>query len=96
MKCCLVRPLLRTVLALASIALFPSGAAAQSCPVGVVAMPKSSALYLYYPTAADATFPSYGGAPTSPLAAFNLTDLDPSIGTAAQLRQRVEELAQDY
>lgn len=57
-------------------------------------MPKSSSLYLYYPTTADATFPSYGGAPTSPLNPFNMADLDPSVGTAAQMQQRVEQLTE--
>ena len=93
MKRRLARALLCAGSVCASIAFFSSSAAAQSCPSYIVSLPKSSALYLYYPTVADATFPSYGGAPTSPLNPFNLSDLDPSIGTAAQLRQRVEELA---
>lgn len=84
----------RGMLACASIAALSSSALAQSCPSGVVAMPKSSALYLFYPTAIDNTFPSYAGEPTSPLNPFNLADLDPAIGTAAQLRTRVEQLTE--
>lgn len=71
-----------------------TAASAQVCPAGIVAMPKSSALYLFYPTAVDNTFPSYAGEPTSPLNPFNLADLDPGIGTVAQLRNRVEQLTE--
>lgn len=81
-------------LAILCAAATASGAAAQSCPSYIVAQPKSSALYLFYPTVVDNTFPSYAGEPTSPLNPFNLADLDPTIGTAAQLRSRVEALAE--
>ncbi len=68
-------------------------ARAQTCPAEVVALPKSSSLYLYFPTASDATFPSYGGVGvnTSPVAAFDMASHDASISTAA-VRTRVLDL----
>jgi len=55
-------------------------------------------LYLYFPTAADATFPNYPqtcGTPVSPAQPFNVSDLDPGIGTTAQLRNGVFDVVTD-
>ena len=42
-------------------------------------------LYLYFPTASDADFPSpMFGETTSPLAPFDANDLDPGLGSTAQ------------
>lgn len=51
-------------------------------------------LYLYYPTVSDSGFPEYGsyGAVTSPLGPFDVADLDGSIGTTSQLRDRISEM----
>ncbi|HYR30117.1 MAG TPA: outer membrane beta-barrel protein, partial [Thermoanaerobaculia bacterium] len=64
---------------------------AQTCPAGVVATPKSSTMYLFFPTAADSTFPSYGGKPTSPVNPFTMASHDATISTSA-VRNRVQEL----
>jgi hypothetical protein len=55
-------------------------------------------LYLYFPTAADATFPNYPqtcGTPVSPAQPFNVSDLDSGIGTTAQLRDGVFDVVTD-
>ena len=55
-------------------------------------------LYLYFPTAADASFPNYPqscGTPVSPAQPFNVNDLDSSIGTTGQLRDRIFDVVYD-
>ncbi len=72
-------------------------AAAQGCPAGALAKPKSSALYLVYPNSDTASFPEWGapyGVSTSPLADFDISELDSTVGTEAQLRARVQELVE--
>lgn len=86
-----MKPLARFIVAAFIVAVMPVGAGAQDCPGYVVSIPKSSSLYLYFPTASDATFPSYGGVNTSPLPAFNMSNHDAALSTA-QVRQRVLEL----
>ena len=69
----------------------------QDCPPDALARPKNSLLYLYFPTSADSAFPKWSTYGTSPLAAFDVADLDSTIGTTAQLRNRILELVtQDY
>ncbi|MDJ0730526.1 MAG: M66 family metalloprotease [Crocosphaera sp.] len=53
----------------------------------------SNVLYLYYPTANDGNFPEFGTTSinTSPLAPFDVTNLDPNIGTTSQLRSAITE-----
>lgn len=55
-------------------------------------------LYLYFPTSSDSTFPEYDDdLVTSPLAAFDVADLDSGIGSTAQLRNRIFEIVEtDY
>ena len=51
-------------------------------------------IYLYYPTASDSNFPNdIGGIgeTTSPLAPFDVSDLDSGIGTTAELRSAITE-----
>ncbi len=69
------------------------------CPLGSLTSPKGNRLFLYFPTAADATFPEYYTAEvvTSPVQPFNVADLDAGIGTTAQLRDRIFQIvSQDY
>lgn len=57
-----------------------------------------NSLYLYFPTSADNTFPEYNNLlDTSPLAAFDVSDLDSGIGTTDDLRDRILEIVEtDY
>lgn len=78
-----------------AIALVAPVNAVTTCPV--MNEQKNSTLYLYFPLVSDATFPAYGGYATSPANPFNVSDLDPSIGTTAQLRQKIfDVVAYDY
>lgn len=96
----------RRALALAALgcALAPAGAwaAPSQCPLTVLLQPKNNTLYLYFPTGSDATFPEYKAGEvdptgTSPLAPFSVSDLDPGVGTTAELRKSVKnQVADDY
>lgn len=96
-------PVLRSLplLAACGLALVSTAAqAAPNCPSWILAEPKTNYLYVYFPTVSDSSFPSYhassfatGG--TSPLAAFNISNLDPSVGTTAQLRDRIFDFVVD-
>jgi hypothetical protein len=59
-----------------------------------------SVLYLYFPTSSDSNFPDDVGSigvTTSPLAAFDVADLDSGIGTTSQLRDAiVSRVKTDY
>jgi hypothetical protein len=62
---------------------------------------KPNKLYLYFPTAADVTFPEFGTPlglpPTSPAHAFTIADLTSYTGTVDQLRDAVYDVvADDY
>lgn len=61
---------------------------------------RDNKLYLYFPTTADSSFPEYGspyGVNTSPLQIFDVADLDSSIGSTADLRQKIfEVVTEDY
>jgi hypothetical protein len=85
-----------TILLLAS-GLCQSAAIAQSCPPGALATPKNSALYLYFGTSSDSTFPSYGQEygelNTTPIAPFDMAQHDASLSTA-QVQQRAHKLLQ--
>src|SRR5210317_1758542 len=72
--------------------------ASAQCPPGASFWPKGNKLYIYFPTSSDATFPEYNDdLTTSPLAAFDVSDLDAGIGTTAQLRNRIFEIVtEDY
>jgi len=78
-------------------------ACAQTCPTedpGINAA-KNNYLYLYFPTAADSTFPAYATQGTltsaSPVAAFDVSALTTGIGTSAQLIDAIQSVvADDY
>ena len=79
------------------LAVFASVAhAAPSCPIedpGIEAA-KSHKLYLYFPTADDATYPDFTAGST-PADHFDVADLTTGIGTTAQLRDRVHDVVVD-
>ena len=65
----------------------------QDCSHGATTSTTGNNLYLYFPTSSDATFESTISAiTTSPLAPFDVADLDAGIGTTAQLRDRIFEI----
>jgi len=84
--------------ALAAISIFVLSAAqgTPTCPLssGTTDNAKSHKLYLYFPTADDSTFPSYTTG-ASPARAFNVSDLDSTIGTTAALRDRIYDVVVD-
>lgn len=86
-----------TILIMLSLSLLPAGSDAQDCPSWGISTPKDNVLYLYFPTASDATFPDYSayGASTSPADPFDVADLDATIGTTAELRDRIFEMVID-
>jgi hypothetical protein len=54
----------------------------QSCPSWATTSIKGNRLYLFFPTASDNTFPEYDPIlQTSPLAPFDVANLDATIGT---------------
>lgn len=86
-------------LALSLTLLFSSSYAfATDCPSAAVSSPKNSNLYLYYPTVVDPLFPNFQpGYGVTPLQPFNVSDLDGSIGTTAQLRDEITQvIVNDY
>jgi hypothetical protein len=82
---------------LAAVSLAPAHTlAAPSCPLsyGSTDAAKSHKLYLYFPTADDATYPSdFTG--ESPARRFDVADLNPAIGTTAALRDRIYDVVAD-
>jgi hypothetical protein len=72
--------------------------AAPACPLsyGATDAAKSHKFYVYFPTADDATFPSYTTG-ASPARSFDVADLNPAIGTTTALRDRIYDVvADDY
>jgi len=71
-------------------------ASAQTCPLEdpAILAAKSNYLYLYFPTAADSSFPSYG-TNVSPVAAFDVSALTSGIGTTAQLITAIGTVVSD-
>jgi hypothetical protein len=87
-------------LVLALIVAFSLGAtsagAAPTCPLsyGTTDAAKSHKLFLYFPTADDATFPgNFVG--ESPARRFDVADLNPAIGTTAALRDHIHDVVVD-
>lgn len=92
----------RAGLAVAVLALLaPAPAsAAPGCPIsyGSADDAKPNKLYLYYPTAADSTFPEFGavgGGPTSPAQPFDVSLLTSYSGTADALRNGINDVVID-
>ncbi len=69
---------------------------AQTCPLsyGSTDAAKSHKLYLYFPTADDATFPNYDTS-VSPARTFDVAALSGGIGTTAQLRDQIHAVVVD-
>jgi hypothetical protein len=78
-----------------SLAALPAGAA-PTCPLSYnqTDAAKSHKLFLYFPTANDATFPNYGPG-VSPAVKFDVADLDPGIGTTSALIGRIHDVVVD-
>jgi hypothetical protein len=72
------------------------------CPPEATTSIKTNRLFLYFPTIADNTFGDVefgagSGVQTRPLNPFNVADLNASIGTTAQLRNRIfQKVSEDY
>ena len=63
------------------------------CSHGATTSIRGNKLYLYFPTSSDSSFEtSISGVTTSPLAAFDVADLDSGLGTTAQMRDRIFEI----
>lgn len=77
-------------------AIVASPAIAQDCPIsyGLADNSKPNKLYVYYPTADDATYPSFGfgGLVTSPAHRFDVAELTGFTGTTAELRAAITEV----
>ena len=75
---------------------FTHAAFAQSCPTEDPAIDnaKSNKLFLYFPTAADATFPAYD-TNVSPAQPFDATALSSNIGTTTQLIGAIHTIVVD-
>ena len=68
----------------------------QDCSHGTTTSTKGNKLYLYFPTTDDASFPSTIvtlSSGISPLEAFDIADLDASVGSTNQLSERIFEIA---
>jgi hypothetical protein len=95
-----MKPLLKTIVFLVLL-FFATKGNAQNCSEGSASSVKHHKIYLYFPTANDATFPEFGttqgyGA-TSPLTKFDVADLDATIGTTdALINQIFGVVAEDY
>lgn len=84
--------LLVSLLVLIAAGMSPANAATVNCQANRPGA--ANVLYLYYPTASDSNFPdNVGGVgeTTSPLAPFDVADLDAGIGTTANLRTAITE-----
>jgi hypothetical protein len=78
-----------------------TNAKSQNCSEGSATSAKNHKIYLYFPTADDATFPEFGTTigfgPTSPLKKFDVADIDAGIGTTDALIARIlDVVAEDY
>jgi hypothetical protein len=73
--------------------------AAPTCPIsyGAADDAKPNKLYLYFPTADDATYPEFGlgGAMTSPAHRFDATELPNYTGSIADLRNAITDVVTD-
>jgi hypothetical protein len=71
-------------------------ALAQTCPTEDPAIDsaKSHKLFLYFPTTADSSFPNYA-ANVSPAQLFDMSSLNPAIGTTAQLIDTIKDVVID-
>lgn len=93
----MIRTILIKIFGLLGILMLSQPAwSAIQCPGSVMASTKGNGLYLYYPTSDDSTFPEFSDFDSSsPLADFDVADLDSGIGSTTQLRDRIFELVTD-
>ena len=88
-----------TILILGALLFTMSASAAPQCYTSYGGV-KPNKLYLYFPPAADSTYPEFGGngvPNTSPAHAFNIADLANYTGTADALQSAVYDVvADDY
>lgn len=91
-----IRSYLLAVACLLGISAVASPARAQTCPLEdpAILAAKNNYLYLYFPTAADSTFPAYD-TNVSPLAAFDVSALTSGIGTTGQLIDAIKNVVSD-
>jgi hypothetical protein len=87
---------LLAVSCLLGISALASPARAQACPLEdpAILAAKNNYLYLYFPTAADSTFPAYD-TNVSPLAPFDVSALTSGIGTTGQLIDAIKNVVSD-
>jgi hypothetical protein len=71
-----------------------SAAFARMCPTEPIDSQKTYKLYLYFPTAPDNDFPSFGH-DVKPARPFDVGDLNPGIGTTAQLIDAIKAVVVD-
>jgi hypothetical protein len=87
---------MKNTLALLLLVVFTSYSMAlysQNCSHGATASARTNKLYLYFPTSDDNTFvSSLSTITTNPLAAFDIADLDNTIGSTTNLRDRIFEI----
>jgi hypothetical protein len=94
-----MKPILKTVLFLMFI-FIAGNANSQNCSEGAATSVKHHKIYLYFPTADDATFSNFAASfvpstPTSPLSKFDVADLDASIGSTNDLINQVLNIVQE-
>lgn len=69
--------------------------ATSNCPLSVPPDTKPNKLFAYFPLVDDATFPAYDTL-VSPAKKFDINDLDPAVGTVAQLEQAITDVMVDH
>jgi hypothetical protein len=92
-----MKSILKTIAFLLPLVIL-ANARAQTCSEGAATSVKHHKIYLYFPTADDATFSNYGAAtgdPTSPLKKFDVADLDATIGSTTDLINQVLSVVQE-
>lgn len=76
--------------------LFSQNVLSLDCSHGATTSTKGNKLFLYFPTSSDSSFEAtISGVSTSPLAAFDVADLDTGLGTTTQMRDRIFEIVEE-
>jgi hypothetical protein len=90
------RILVGLLVAFIAVSVLSPSVLAQTCPTEDPAIDaaKSNKLFLYFPTAADSSFPNYDLL-VSPAQPFDVAALDPSVGTTAQLIDEIHNVVID-
>jgi hypothetical protein len=94
-----MRGLVLAVVAVGSLLVASGAQAAPQCPIsyGTQDDAKPNKVYTWFPTSSDATFPEFStnSVPTSPAAAFDVSNLSSYTGTADALRNAVFDVVTD-